>query len=268
MINMELKLQQVANARDLGGIRTPCGVIAPNRLLRSGHLSIASQQDIQTLLSHGLCRIIDLRTPAEIGNHPDVAIPNVEALNVSIMSATTFGISYETLDGAQIAVKLQAGIDRMLARGETPIEHMRILYRKFIEDPHSRQGYGQFLRILAEQPSKGATLWHCTGGKDRCGTCAALLLYCLGADMQDIFDDYLATNAQVSAHAESILAKVRPHVSSDKLELVKSMLLVDKSYLQSFWAQAAELFGSIDGFVQECGVTEKHKELLRQNYLV
>lgn len=264
---MLINLQQVANARDLGGISTPYGDVAPNRLIRSGHLSIATENDIKTLKKHGLKRIVDLRTQAEIANHPDVTIEGVEAVNISIMGATTFGISYETLDGAQIAVKLQAGIDRMIARGETPIEHMRILYSKFTEDDFSRKGYGRFLRLLAEQPTDGATLWHCTGGKDRCGTCTALLLYCLGANMQDIMTDYLATNEQVGAHAESILAKVRPHVPQDRLALVQSMLLVEQSYLESFWYNAAKQFGSIDGFLLACGVTEQTKALLRANYL-
>ena len=155
---MKILLEQVANARDLGGIPTAYGRVRQNKLIRSGHLSIASDGDVKTLLSKNLRRVIDLRTPAEIANHPDVQIEGVEFLNVSIMSATTFGISYETLDGAAIAVKLQAGIDRMLARGETPIDHMRILYRRFAEDPHSHEGYGKFLQTLAHSPTEGATL--------------------------------------------------------------------------------------------------------------
>lgn len=264
---MQLNLQQVANIRDLGGIATRYGTIQPDRLIRSGHLSIITPEDISVLLRHKLRRVIDLRTAAEIANHPDVPMENVEFVNVSIMSATTFGISYETLDGAQIAVKLEAGVNRMLARGETPIEHMRILYRMFVEDPHSREGYGKFLKILANNPVEGATLWHCTGGKDRCGTCAALLLYCLGADKTAIMTDYMETNVQTCAHAESILAKVRPHVTAERLELVQSMLLVEESYLESFFAEIRKNFGGMDGFLTNCGVTTADVARLRKEYL-
>ena len=264
---MIINLEQVSNARDLGGIQTKYGTVQTNRLLRSGHLSIASKSDVETLLKRNLERIVDLRTPTEINNHPDVAIEGVEYVNISIMHATTFGISYETLNGAEIAVKLQAGIERMINRGETPIDHMRILYKTFVSNEFSHAGYGQFLKTLANNPVNGATLWHCTGGKDRCGTCSALLLHCLGADKDTIMEDYLLTNGQVMNHAESILAKVSPHVSPDRLALVQSMLLVEDSYLASFWEEIDKNFGGVDAFVAQCGVTQQEIEKLRKNYL-
>lgn len=265
---MIIALEKASNARDLGGIVTPYGVVQNNRLLRSAHLSIITEADKQTLLSHNLQRIIDLRTPQEIANHPDAEIDGVQSINISILHATTFGISYEKLDGQEIAVKLQAGIDKMIARGETPIDHMRILYRLFVNHRYSRNGYGEFLRTLANQPVDGATLWHCTGGKDRCGTCAALLLHCLGADNDAIMHDYLLTNTQTLDHAQSMLEKVRPFVSQDRLELVKSMLLVEASYLESFWAEIKDKYGSVNEFIAQCGVTQDDIAKLRKNYLI
>lgn len=264
---MIIRLNNVSNARDIGGIRTKYGTVQINRLLRSGHLSIASDADIKTLKNRNLMRIIDLRTNTEISNHPDVTITDVDCINISIMHATTFGISYETLNGQEIAVKLEAGIQRMLNRGETPIEHMRILYKNFVNNEFSHVGYGQFIKTLANKPVEGATLWHCTGGKDRCGTCTALLLHCLGADREQIMTDYLLTNEQIMSHAESILAKVKPHVSPDRLELVQSMLLVEQSYLESFWSEIEKLYTSMDAFVAKCGVTQEEIEKLRKNYL-
>ena len=266
---MIINLQQVSNARDLGGIKTKYGTVQFNRLLRSGHLSIASPADVETLKQRNLKRIIDLRTATEINNHPDVQIPDVDYANIPIISATTFGISYETLDGKEIAVKLEAGIERMKNRGETNyIEHMRILYKNFASNEFSSIGYGNFIKKLANEPVDGATIWHCSVGKDRCGTCTALLLHCLGADKQQIMKDYMLTNEQVTNHNESILAKVRPHVSMDRLELVQSMLLVEQSYLESFWAEIEQRYGSIDAFVTKCGVTKREIENLRKNYLL
>ena len=264
---MIINLQQVSNARDIGGIKTKYGTVQSNRLLRSGHLTVASKQDVKTLRKLQLQRVIDLRTPTEIANHPDVEIDGVEYKNISIISATTFGISYETLDGQAISVKLEAGIERMKNRGETPIEHMRILYKNFVRNEFSHLGYGNFLKTLANEPIEGATLWHCSGGKDRCGTCTALLLHCLGASREDIMEDYLLTNKQVMNHAESILAKVKPHVSESRLELVQSMLLVEQSYLESFWSEIETLYGDVDTFIAKCGVTQEDIEKIRKNYL-
>ena len=265
---MIINLQQVNNARDIGGIHTKYGSIQPNRLLRSGHLSIATDADVETLTKRNLKRIIDLRTPTEISNHPDTVIDGVEYQNISIIQATTFGISYETLDGHEIAVKLQAGIERMKNRSETPIEHMRILYRNFVNSEFSHLGYGNFLKTLANNPVNGATLWHCSAGKDRCGTCTALLLHCLGASKQEIMKDYLLTNELMLHRTESILAKVKPHVSPDRLELVLSMILVDESYLESFWSEIEKTYGSVDAFIAQCGVTQEEIKKLRTNYLV
>lgn len=264
---MLIPLEKATNCRDLGGIKGALGQVRYGKLLRSGQLNLITAADAQTLRKHGLERIVDLRTAAEIENNPDVAIEGVRAVNVPIIRATTFGISYEKSDGAEIAQKLQAGIERMRQRNETPIEHMRILYRRFVDDDYCRSGFGNFLRLLASEPINGATLWHCSQGKDRVGSCTALLLHCLGVGFDEIMQDYLLTNSQTYANSQSILNKVRPYVSDGMMELVQSMLTVDYSYLDNFFVQAKEQFGSMDGFVAACGVDSDCIDKLRANYL-
>ena len=265
---MKIELERVTNARDLGGIKSAFRTVKGGKLVRSGHLSVATAADCEKLSrKHNLRRIIDLRTDTEIANNPDVIIDGVQWINVSIIAATTFGISYEKLDGAGIAEKLQAGIARMVARGETPIEHMRILYKNFVHSEYSHRGYGQFLKLLANEPIEGATLWHCSAGKDRVGTCTALLLHCLGVSREEIMRDYMLTNELNKSHCESILNKVRPYVSDEIYELEKTMVLVDESYLNSFWDEIEKRFGSVDAFIAHCGVSEADVEKLRKNYL-
>ena len=265
---MKIVLDKVANTRDLGGIKAAFGVIKHGKLIRSGHLHVATPNDVKTLTTkHNLRRIVDLRANLEIQNNPDVTIDGVQWVNVPIISATTFGISYETLDGAGIAEKLQAGIARMIARGETPIEHMRILYKKFVADDFSHKGYGQFLKLLANEPIDGATLWHCSAGKDRVGTCTALLLHCLGVNREEIMRDYLLTNEMNKAHSESILNKVRPYINDELYALEQSMITVDESYLNTFFAEIEANFGTVDAFIAHCGVTEQDIAKLRKNYL-
>lgn len=264
---MNIYLQNIANARDLGGIVTPYGKIKPRRLLRSGHVASPTQSDIETLKALGLQRIIDLRTEEEIAKHPDVQIEGVETANISIMSTTTFGINYEVMDGDTVAARLQAGMERMRARGEQPLEHMQILYRQLVESENSRKGFGTFLKLLADRPVDGATLWHCTSGKDRCGTCSALLLYCLGASDEEIMRDYLETNVQRAEHVNKLYARVRPYLNDEQFALVTTLLPVAESYINSFWSQIESRFGNVDTFLKSCGVTEKDVQKLRANYL-
>lgn len=265
---MIIPLDKVANARDLGGIKSKFGRVKSKRLLRSGHLCVATDSDVKKLTSQfNLERIVDLRKDTEIANNPDVTIDGVEWLNVSILAYTTFGITYEKLDGPGISKKLDEGIARMVARGEEPIEHMRILYKNFVYDEYSHRGYGQFLKLLANSPIDGATLWHCSAGKDRVGTCTALLLHCLGVDREEIMRDYLLTNEMNRAHSESILNKVRPYVNDAVFALEKTMVMVDESYLNSFWSEIEKVYGSVDAFVAHCGVTDDDIAKLRKNYL-
>ena len=265
---MRIELERVANARDLGGISSQFGTVKFNKLLRSGHLGVASKEDAFKLASvYNLRRIIDLRTATEIANNPDVKIDGVEWVNVSIIAATTFGITFEKTDGATIATMIEAGIKRMAARGETPTDHLRILYKNFAHDDFSHRGYGQFLKLLANKPIDGATLWHCSAGKDRVGTCTALLLHCLGVSREDITRDYMLTNVQNASHNESILNKIRPYVNDEIFALEQAMMGVDESYLECFWEELEKQFGSVDAFVAHCGVSETDVAKLRANYL-
>ena len=51
------------------------------------------------------------------------------------------------------------------------------------------------------------------------------------------------------------------------MALVKSMLLVEQSYLDSFWSEMEGEFGSVDNFLTYCGVTQNDIDKLRANYL-
>lgn len=264
---MRLDLPNVTNARDLGGMKTRYGVIKPNRLIRSGVLNRITDADAAVLKKHRLQRVIDMRTDMEIDNAPDVAMENVTHLRIPIIRSVTFGISFESLDGPTMAIRLQAGIERMRAKGEDYPAHLRDVYGRYVSDEHCRTHYGKFLRLLANEPVEGATLWHCTMGKDRCGTSALLLEYCLGIDMPQIVEDYLESNAQTRENTNSVLNKARPYVTPDKMELIEQMLMVQPYYLEAYFNEMSRLFGGIDGFVRACGVTDEDVDKLRKNYL-
>lgn len=262
-----LNLTGAPNARDLGGIVTTLGTVKHGKLVRSGELSRLTPGDVEILQRLPLARVVDLRTDTEKELSPDVVIPNVRYESVSIIRATTFGITYEKSSGAEIAEMLKAGFARMQQRNETYSMHMEILYRKFVNDEHSRKGYGQFLKLLANEPTEGATLWHCTMGKDRVGTCTALLLHCLGATEEQIFEDYLLTNELTKANREFILNKVRGFVSEESLKMVENMLLANRSYLENFYEEIRCQFGTVDDFVEACGVNKSEIDALQKIYL-
>lgn len=264
---MKLCVEGTFNLRDLGGIVCAHGVTAKGRLLRSAELSRLTLDGQKQLLQLGLQRIVDLRTQKEMENAPDAVPDGVQHVNVPIISATTFGITYEKSSPQEIAQMLQAGYQRMKQRNETLDSHMTVLYLRFVQDEFCRNGYGNFLRLLAQGPVQGATLWHCSAGKDRVGTCTALLLHCLGASKQQIFEDYMLTNQQSAQRIDAIQQKLEGFVSDDDLVRIRKMLSVEESYLQEFFDGIDSQFGGVDAFLENCGVTKTHVEMLRNNYL-
>ena len=264
---MNISLKGARNARDLGGIVTPFGTIKSKRLIRSGHLGKITAEDEQILLQNNLARVIDLRTTTEQANTPDVQIDGVEYVTVPIISATTFGITYEKSTGEEIGQMLQAGIQRMIDRGDNPENHLEILYKKFVNEPIGRKGYDAFLKLLANNPVQGATLWHCSAGKDRVGTCTALLLHCLGASREQILYDYMLTNEQSKGFVDMVLGKIRGKLDDYQISLILGMLSVKESYLTSFWTEIESRYGNVDNFIAECGVTQQDIANLRKNYL-
>lgn len=264
---MKLDLPNVTNARDLGGMTTKYGVIKPNRLIRSGVLNRLTDADVAILSEHKLQRVIDLRADKELSTTPDVKINGVEHLHNPIVRSVTFGISFESLEGNLLAERLQAGIDRMNAKGEDYPTHVKNVYARYVYDEFCRNGYGKFLKLLANNPVDGATLWHCTMGKDRCGTCSILLEYCLGMDEEQIYDDYMESNKQTRENTNSVLNKAKPYVENDKIGLIENMMMVYPYYLEAYFGEMDKLFGGIDGFIKACGVADEEIEKLRKNYL-
>lgn len=264
---MKIHLQGACNVRDLGGITTPNGTIVYGRLIRGDKLNRLTNQDKLLLQDIPLTRVIDLRTPSAFEKDPDILWDGVEYLLVTVINKTTFGITYEGSTGKEIADMLQDGVARMQAKGEIVEGHVRQIYRKLVSEEFSRNAFGTFIKTLACQPKDGATLWHCSVGKDRCGTCTALLLHCLGASKEQILEDYMLTNTQTANSTQGIIARVKPYLSEKNMALLHSMLTVQESYLDAFYDEMQQLFGGIDQFVAACGITEQDIAALRTHYL-
>ncbi len=64
-----------------------------------------------------------------------------------------------------------------------------------------------FGRLFSELAyGSGPAVFHCTGGKDRTGLTAALLLSCLGVARQKVLDDYeLTSRYRVAEHVPAVV---------------------------------------------------------------
>ena len=235
------------NTRDLGGLIGADGRrVKPGLLLRSGALGFARGRDLDRLREeYDLQLVVDLRNADELSELPDPmdAFPGARFVHADILASEALGITQE-----QSAREEIERLRRELERVADPIESMVILYPHMLLDEQGRCGYREFFQaVLACE--KGAALWHCYVGRDRCGLASALMETALGVDRAEIERDYLATNVYAPRElTECGAASLR--------SLRAALDAVEQAY------------GSVTGYITKAlGITESDLAMLRSRYL-
>jgi len=244
------------NFRDLAGISASnggTGFVNPTShfgemrtgiFYRSDVLAL-SGADLATISRFGIGRDIDLRTPAEISQTPDVVPIGATYTNVNI-----FGLQSPPPNPSGIPSP-----DVVLNTGQSG-------YRMFVTDPAMRGGFGTVLTTLAHDSSPD--LFHCSDGKDRTGWTAALLESIAGVSPATIMKDYMASNTyragDINAQAAAVLA-VAPGLSGRNFN---QMFGVDPSYLQAALDQVTASYGSMQAYLtQGLGLSQADIYVLR-----
>ncbi len=206
----------IQNMRDLGEIRTQDGrSICPHMLIRSAHLFQAEEKDLA-----GVAAIIDLRTSGERKEAPDQTYGR-EYFPIPVFDDITAGISHES--GAS----------------DQGIPDMAVLYSRLMRE--CADSFGEVLRtIMGHDFRKGAILWHCTEGKDRCGMTTALILELLGADRDAIMEDYMKTNLVNLPKAVSIHDRLSVTHGKEFADSVYQAYIADEKYLRAAWDAMGE----------------------------
>ena len=228
----------IRNMRDLGGLRTADGrKIKPQMLIRSAHLAQAEEQDTKNI-----SEVIDLRTPAERQESPDL----------------TYGCVYTPLP---VFEEINAGISHEEKARERAIPNMEILYGMLI-DRYPDAFRRILLRIMQHDYSKGAILWHCTEGKDRCGITTALVLEMLGVDRETIMEDYLKTNLVNIPKAAEIHDRLLETHGKEFADSVYRAFIADECYLKSAWKAMGDNF-----ITEKLGIDREEIESFRKTIL-
>ena len=177
-----IDLQSVRNARQPGGFPTKSNrVIKQNKILRTGELSLLTNEDKDILINeYGLTHIIDLRDEAEVLENPD---PLIE------------GVQYHHLIVWPREVRIQMIIDSITPFGIFDQDlYEKNYYAAFALGPAAIESYKEMFNILLQNQS-GSILVHCVHGKDRAGVAVALILSALDVEWAVIEQDYLLSNA-------------------------------------------------------------------------
>ena len=226
------------NFRDLGGFPTPDGRhVKWGKIFRSDDLYHLTEADLHYLSSIPIISVVDFRSPNEVAAAPDKLPASVrEAYPLSIEPGNVLSlVDFSELNAAQL--------DSIMTQ----------IYVHLVTEKSFVDRYRTFFKLL-QDTTQMPLLFHCSAGKDRTGTAAALILYALGVDEETIMEDYLASNHYLGDKYAGELAK-NPHL--------KAALTVKREFLQAAIDRIKQDHGSVENFlVKELNVNiPKFKEL-------
>ncbi|MGI6151512.1 MAG: tyrosine-protein phosphatase [Christensenellales bacterium] len=208
------EFESIRNFRDLGGR----GPIRAGVIYRSGHLSEATNGDLDRLFLLGIKTVIDLRADRESNEKPDRLPARTRLLRIPLL-----------LDGGTpgrgAVSRIKSGI------AGPPKADMTAGYFRMASA--YAPSFGLALTAIAE--SEGAVLFHCQQGKDRTGVLAALLHFLAGADPALILEDYLKTNEALAPFFQEDFAVKSAGMDERQREIMRSVFTAEPEYLKAFF---------------------------------
>ena len=151
-------------------------MVCPGLVYRSDHLSRLTDEDHHVLLNLGLKTICDLRSEREQQRSPD-RLPATDSVRYHFLP-----VEDRKFDPATALERLKQGDREWLS-----LDFVIGMYRRYLDE--FGPVWGEVL-TLASADINLPLVFHCTGGKDRTGICAALLLLLLGVDEDAILADH------------------------------------------------------------------------------
>jgi len=248
------------NLRELGGIRVRDGrAVKRGCFYRSGALCSLNSDELRQLEQLGIREVLDLRSDREALEMPDPILAGVRRVRISAM-----------IDLAGDDVDYSPAVMEENARGEHgSAEEMNHTMNLFYESMlFGNPAWTELFRCLED--GDVPLLFHCTAGKDRTGTAAALILLALGADEETIFADYMQTNEYravqirdfMQEHAE--ILGMRP----DLQEVFLAWEGVRRGSLEASLSAILARYGSYEDYLSgEFALCRDDLERLKDRYL-
>jgi len=244
MTGSRLELEGAFNFRDLGGLPVPGGRrVASGRVYRSDRLSGLSGADVTVLEGLGIRRVFDLRSDVELAVD---GIGEFAAARDRHRHVPLVRVAMHPLDPATD----WSGVD--LSR-----RYMQML----------EEGAAVVRTVLEEiaAADTGATVFHCTGGKDRTGVVAAVLLRCLGVDDDAVIDDYAVSERHLAPFVEA--SRERLEAGGVDPTVVLYLCGSPPERMRRLIVDMDARWGSVEGYLDEIGVRESIRESLRRRLL-
>ena len=249
-----IPLQGSANFRDIGGYpTTDGGWVRRGVVFRSGSLDQLSEDDVPVLRSLGVDTVADLRRAPERAEVPPPWFAE------SSIAVTQLPIGTRVAHLKSIATRMLAG-----EIADFDADDMVAIYTTLLT--HYAAEFGEVTRLVAN--SDGASVVHCTAGKDRTGVAVALLLSFLGVDDETVAEDYALSQEHYS---EPLLAdlEVRFAGMGADLDRVRAFFDAQPAVMHGLLADLRARFGGAEAYLAgPAGVSREDLGRLRDRLLV
>ncbi len=231
-----LPLEGPHNVRDLGGYATPNGPTRWGRVLRADNPGRLTPSDVAYLQRLGLATVCDYRADRETKEWPSKLVD-------------VAGVSYQRLPISTGGPDQTSAMESLL-RGELKeftFDDMADAYGQMLHD--FSDTLATVIRHVAEQGS-GTLLFNCSGGKDRTGLTAALLLLMVGVDDSTVLDDYELSARYLPEARLSARYRQFAEFGIEK-QAVAGMFEVRRSTLKRALADLRARYGSVDAYLRD-----------------
>lgn len=256
-MNRVIELEGVDNVRDLGGLPVRGGrEVERGLLFRGASLAGLTAADEAVLFGRlGVSCVIDLRCGWERDAAPDrgpAAVPN---LHIPFYDREKVGIEYT--EGTQ------AG--QVVGR-DVPCDPDRF-YRSLANPLTTRQMRAVVAEALGRAERGLPVYFHCSGGKDRAGITALLVLVVLGAEPDAVLEDYLLTNVARDRREAENLARFTRLAGGDAARgrQLTTAHRARPENLRAFHEAVVARFGGMEAFIaDELGIGPARRDELRR----
>jgi len=229
-VTRTLDWEGCSNVRDLGGVPLPDGAeTRSGSLFRADSIRKLTPAGLQSFAAHGITRVVDLRWQEELDEDPDCDL-GVEVVHISLLGALVR--DYD--DGA---ARYRPTLDA--------VGYRAAMYSRWLDE--HRERIVEALAAIAD--ADGPVVFHCTGGKDRTGVVAALLLRLAGVTIDQAADDYALTDANLLRGDEDPEARFQQTAPAEAMERV----------LQHVESR----FGGIEAYLRDGGLSGERIARLR-----
>lgn len=230
----EIAVPGVRNFRDLGGIAVAGGKrVRRGLVFRSAKFDTILPEGERVIAALGVRTIVDFRCPGECERNPTRAASVAPARMISLP------VFPDTPNG-YFEEKLTHGLTPDAAKA-----FMEAANRSFARE-HSA-AFRDFFALFDDE-ANFPLIFHCTGGKDRTGFAAAMLLSVLGASDEAIFDDFLISRKNTLPQSARVMSKLLEIVPAETLDV---LLTVFPQFLRASLDEIDALWGSRERFLRD-----------------